>query len=142
MKLSPNFHLDEFTTSQTAGRLGLDNTPPAEVLEHLKRTADRMENVRAFLANPILVTSGYRSPAVNRAIGGSKTSAHVQGYAVDFICPGFGDPLKVCKALAGSGLTFDQLIEEGSWVHLSFDPRGRRQVLTYRDGQYLPGLRA
>jgi putative chitinase len=89
------------------------------------------------------VSSGYRGRALNRAVGGSRTSAHLSGHAVDFNCYGFGDPLAVCRAIAGSDLAFDQLIEEGSWVHISFDPRMRRQVLTHRpDGGYRLGLGA
>jgi putative chitinase len=59
---------------------------------------------------------------------------------VDFNCYGFGDALAVCRAVAESGLAFDQLIEEGSWVHISFDPRLRHQVLTRRPGGYGLGL--
>lgn len=134
MKLSDHFALDEFTTSQTAARRGIDNTPPPAVLERLKATAAALEGVRSLLGKPVLISSGYRAPALNRVIGGAIGSAHVLGYAADFISPGAGSPLKVCKAIAASDLKFDQLIEEGTWVHLSFDPRMRRQVLTKNPG--------
>lgn len=140
MQLSPNFSLEEFTVSQTASRLSIDNTPPPAVLERLKTTASRMELVRAFLGKPILVSSGYRSPPLNKAVHGAANSAHVQGWAVDFICPGYGTPLVVCRALARSGQEFDQVIEEGTWVHISFDPQMRGEVLTMRDGVYRKGL--
>ncbi len=111
------------------------NTPPPEVVGTLRNTAARMEQVRRQLGDrTISVSSGYRCRALNRAVGGARTSAHLTGYAVDFNCYGFGDPLAVCRALAGAEIAFDQLIEEGSWVHISFDPRLRRQVLTRRPG--------
>ena len=72
--------------------------------------------------------------SVNRAVGGARTSAHLRGHAVDFNCYGFGSPKAVCRAIAASDLAFDQLIEEGTWCHLSFDPRMRRQILTKREG--------
>lgn len=141
MKLSPNFHLDEFTTSQTAVRKGIDNTPSKSVLERLKMTAANLEKVRAALGKPMLISSGYRSKALNKAVGGSPSSAHIEGYAADFISPGFGAPIDICRALVKAGIEFDQLIEEGTWVHISFDPRMRGQVLTMRNGKYAAGLR-
>jgi hypothetical protein len=144
MRLTPHFDLSEFTTSQTASRKGLDNTPPPEVVARLQDvTAPGLERVRSILGKPLLISSGYRSPAVNKAVGGSKTSAHMFGYAADFICPGFGTPLDVCRALVNAGLKFDQLIQEGTWVHVSFDPRMRQNILT-KDGAggYALGLAA
>lgn len=142
MKLSTHFDLAEFTISQTASRLDLDNTPDADTIARLKITAEALEDVRALLGKPILISSGYRSKAVNHAVGSSDTSAHVKGWAVDFISPSFGSVQAICRVLAKSGIEFDQLIEEGSWVHLSFDPRMRGQVLTMRDGKYSVGLAA
>lgn len=131
-QLSPHFTLEEMTFSQTAARRGIDNDPPPEVRERLNITAARMEGVRRALGEKaIRVSSGYRSPALNKVIGGSDTSAHTLGWAVDFTCAGFGAPLEVARALAESGIAFDQLIHEfDSWVHISFDPRGRQQLLT------------
>ncbi len=140
--LSPNFTLQEFTLSQTAERLGLDNTPPPEILDHLKSTALRLEAVRDLLKRPIIVSSGYRSPEVNKAVGGVGTSAHTQGWAVDFIAPGYGDPLHICKAIAASLIEFDQIIQEGTWVHISFAPTMRRQLLTKTGTGYATGIAA
>lgn len=140
--LSPNFTLEELTLSQTASRLGLDNTPPPEVLEHLKSTAVRMEAVRALLMRPILVSSGYRSQQVNAAVGGVANSAHCQGWAVDFICPTFGDPFHICAAIAASPMEYDQVIQEGTWVHISFAPEMRKQCLTKTNGGYAKGIAA
>lgn len=129
--LSPHFSLEELTASETAARLGLNNAPPAKVREALEATAAKLEAVRALLGKPILINSGYRAPKVNVAVGGSATSHHCKGYAVDFICPGFGRPLEVCRAIAASGIRYDQLIHEfGRWTHLSFAPSMRGQELT------------
>jgi predicted chitinase len=108
----------------------IDNTPSPEIIDTLKQTAQQMDRVRALLGNPIRVNSGYRSPALNAAIGGAPTSAHMSGYAVDFVCPAFGTPLQICQAILGSEIKFDQLIQEGTWIHISFDPRLRMQQLT------------
>lgn len=137
--LSPHFSLAELTTTQ---QRRFNNDPPDWVIENLTHTAEQMERVRAVLGKPVHVNSGYRSPSVNKAVGGSPTSAHVQGHAVDFISPGFGDPLAICKTIIASGIEFDQLIEElGRWVHISFDPRMRGQVKTYLgNGHYRAGL--
>jgi hypothetical protein len=132
MKLTAHFALEELACTQ---HREFDNTPPPEVVANLRGTAARMEEVRRLLGDRVIsVTSGYRCPALNKAVGGSRTSAHLTGHAVDFHCHGFGDALAVCRAIEGSAIPFDQLIEEGSWTHISFDPRMRRQVLTKRDG--------
>lgn len=140
-QLSAHFALAELTVSENARRLGLDNTPPPEILARLKTTAGQLERLRDLLGGkPIIVSSGYRSPAVNRAAGGEKSSAHLQGWAIDFTCPAFGSPLRICERIERSALSFDQLIEEGTWVHISFDPRRRGQVLSKTPTGYEPGL--
>lgn len=138
-QLTAHFALEELACTQ---HREFDNTPPPDVVATLRATAARMEEVRRLLGERVIsVSSGYRCRALNRAVGGSRTSAHLAGHAVDFNCYGFGDPLAVGRALAGSEIAFDQLIEEGSWCHISFDPRLRRQVLTRRDdGGYGLGL--
>jgi zinc D-Ala-D-Ala carboxypeptidase len=130
--LSPHFSLAEFIRSDTAERYKLDNTPPPEVRDRLQRTAEMMEQVRDLLGGfSIRINSGYRGPAVNKAVGGVDSSAHTQGWAVDFICPDFGSPFQVCEKIVASGLLFDQLIHEyGRWTHLSFAPTMRRQPLS------------
>lgn len=143
-RLSEHFTLEELTASQTAARKGIPNDPPPDVLEALRDTARRMEQVRAVLGDRVIsVSSGYRSPRLNKAIGGAKHSAHLSGHAADFNCYGYGAPLSVCRAIVSSGIPFDQIIEEGTWVHLSFAPAMRRQVLTKSPGGgYVNGLRA
>lgn len=139
MQLTPHFSLEELTATS---HRGLDNTPPPEARVALTDTALRMEAVRSLLGGAgIHVNSGYRSPAVNAAVGGVGNSAHLSGHACDFICPAFGPPIAICRELVNSHLEFDQIIEEGTWVHVSFSPTMRREVLTKKvGGGYRPGL--
>ena len=131
MQLSAHFTLAEFVVSETAARAGIDNDPPLDVVSALKRTAQGLEAVRVRLGGaPITVTSGYRCPELNAAIGGAKDSQHMRGEAADFICPRFGSPTEVATALRDSGIEYDQLIIEfGRWVHISFSAAPRRQAL-------------
>jgi putative chitinase len=129
-KLSRYFTLGEFIESDTATRLHIDNTPSAAIVTALTDTAQRMDQVRDLLGGPIQVLSGYRSPALNTAIHGAHNSAHMTGHAVDFVCRSFGTPLQICQKIVASGIKFDQLIQEGTWVHISFDPQMRNQTLT------------
>lgn len=136
--LTAHFALEELSCTE---HREFDNTPPPEVVATLRDTAARMEAIRRLLGDRVVsVSSGYRCRALNRAVGGSRTSAHLTGHAVDFNCYGFGDPLAICRAIAESDLVFDQLIEEGRWCHIGFEPRLRRQVLTRRAGGYRLGL--
>lgn len=132
--LSEHFTLEELTASQTARRLGIDNTPPKDVLENLTYTANKMEQVRELLGNnPIVISSGYRSPAVNKAVGSkSKKSQHLSGQAIDFTCPKFGSPRKIVEAITKSNISYDQVIHEfDEWVHISFTKSdNRKQALT------------
>jgi hypothetical protein len=142
--LSPHFALSEFTISETAGRHGLDNTPPPEIVEELRKMAALMERVRTLLGDkPIQITSGYRAPAVNAAVGSSAFSHHCKGQAVDFICPGFGTPREIAEALLPHlhTLEIDQLIWEfGSWVHLSHHDTPRKMALTIDHGGTRSGI--
>ena len=133
MKLTDHFNLNEFTTSQTATRHGIDNTPSEKVVENLRMLAALLEQVRELLGGgAIRISSGYRCLALNRHIGSNDTSAHIRGWAADFTCPSFGKPIAVAKKIAESNLKFDQLIYEGTWIHISCDPQNRRQLLTAR----------
>ena len=140
MNLSPNFTLEEMVFSQTAKRLGLDNTPNSETVHNLTRLCGYMEHVRSLLGNKaIVVSSGYRSPSVNAAIGGAPTSMHQYGLAIDFTCPSFGSPFNVATYLAKFKLPWvDQMIYEyRSWVHLgvAFENKApRNQYLSIVEG--------
>lgn len=138
ISLSRHFSLDELTLSQTAERNHIDNHPPQAVITNLYRTAEGLELVREALGNnPLSISSGYRSPDLNRRIGGAANSQHVEGKAADFTCPAFGTPRQIATALKKTGIKFDQLIlEYDRWVHISFvakNPRGQT-LITDRAG--------
>ena len=145
MKLSKYFDLEEFLVSESAARLGISNVPGPGIHLKLERLAETMDEVRELLGHPVIITSGYRSEALNRAVGGVKTSDHVKGLAADFICPRFGPPAVVCQAIRDSQIQFRQLINEfNKWTHiaipLSPDDTGREVLSTFTPGIYVPGL--
>jgi hypothetical protein len=137
MQLTPHFSLAELTVTNTK----IDNIPSKEVIEVLRTTAFYMEKVREILGNvAITINSGYRSPDVNRQVGGTSNSSHTYGYAVDFTAYGH-TPLTISNILSKSNLKFDQLIYEKTWVHISFDPRMRGDILTLKGkGKYVKGI--
>ena len=145
--LSKNFSLDELIFSQTASRKKIDNTPDAATLSNLKRIAEALEVVRCALGDtPILISSGYRSPALNKEVGGSSKSSHMIGLAVDFTAPRYGTVLATAKAVSKSGIAFDQVIfEYGRWVHLGLaesTKQAKAELLSIGDSQiYINGLR-
>ena len=125
MKLSPNFTLEELTVSDYVARNGLDNTPENDHLLNLRRLAAFLESLRSYLGKPISVNSAYRSPEVNAAIRGSKTSQHCHGTAADIRVSGMV-PDQVVKRIIASTLPYDQVIREfsdpvrgGGWTHVS-----------------------
>jgi hypothetical protein len=131
MNLSEHFTLEEATYSETAVRMGINNQPSTVQLENMKHAAEQLEKIRALLGKPMHINSWLRLPDVNVAVGGSKVSSHMDGWAIDFTCAGFGSPLEVCKAIEASGIKFDQMIHEfARWTHISFAPEMRGQKLT------------
>lgn len=150
MKLTAHFTLGELTRSSTAERLHLDNTPTPEALRALQTTAEMLERIRTTLGRPVIVTSAYRSPEVNRAVGGAASSDHMAGQAADIVVPAFGTPHLVASALAPlvSVLGIGQLILEGvkgkQWVHVStrtpLKPVNR--VITITDSGVRVGIHA
>lgn len=133
MKLSEHFDLEEFTRSQTAARLCIDNTPPLGVVANLSRLAITLEAIRnACSGRPITISSGYRCPTLNQRIGGSRTSAHMDGRAADIHVRGMS-PVSVAQAIVNADIELDQLIYEGAWVHVGIAKPGsapRGDVLT------------
>lgn len=139
MKLSKNLSLAEFTRSQTAKRRGIDNTPTDDHLEAAKKLAENIfQPIREHFGKPIFITSGYRSEALNKAIGGSTTSQHSKGEAIDIDMDGHGKPTNTeVFYYIKENLDFDQLIwefgddENPDWVHVSFKAIGeqRNQIL-------------
>jgi zinc D-Ala-D-Ala carboxypeptidase len=136
--LTPHFALEELVATD---HRQFDNQPPPAVRAVLGETAARMEERRVLGDRVISISSGYRCPALNAAVGSSPGSAHVTGHAVDFSCLSLGEPLDVARAIEQAGIVCDQLIHEfGRWAHISFDPRLRGQTLTIDSQGVRPGL--
>ena len=138
MNLSKNFTMAEFTKSDTATKLGIDNTPKGEHLEAAKKLFENIvQKVRDHFG-PTVLNSGYRSPELNEAVRGSRTSQHCQGEAADIEVPGV--PNADVAQWVVDNCDFDQVILEfytpgipdSGWVHVSYNSDGkqRKQVLT------------
>lgn len=136
MKLTEHFTLEELTISPEAKRRGLNNTPNSEALANLKNLATHiLEPARLSHNHPIIVTSGYRSKAVNKVVGGASSSQHMYGQAADIrsVSDSREDNKAIFDLIIKSGLPFDQIINEYNfdWIHVSFNPLYRRgQVMT------------
>jgi zinc D-Ala-D-Ala carboxypeptidase len=152
MQLTENFSLAEMIKSETALRHGLDNTPPAEVIDNLRTLCEQvLQPLRTAYGRGIKVNSGYRSPDVNAAVGGSRTSDHCRGQAADIEIPGI--PNYDLAKYIEQYFNFTQLILEfytpgipdSGWVHVSYNPADlKKQSLTAmrENGKivYKPGL--
>lgn len=130
INLTEHFTLEEVEFSSIAVRFGIANKVPPELMANVQAQAAGMEGVRMALGWPIHIDSWYRCEALNIASKGAKASAHMLGWATDFICAKFGTPLEICRKIIAAKIRFDQLIFEGNWVHCSFFPELRCRVLT------------
>lgn len=131
--ISTNLSLAECITSQTAERKKIDNTPNAAVICSLRLVAEKVfQPLRKHFGKPIRVSSGYRSPALNRSIGGSVTSQHVKGEALDLQGTNGVTNAQIYNYIK-KNLDFDQLIweygtdKEPAWVHVSYKAKGNRK---------------
>ncbi|WP_308021506.1 D-Ala-D-Ala carboxypeptidase family metallohydrolase [Neisseria mucosa] len=155
MQITEHFSLKELTRSETARRLGLQNTPSSAEMANIQYTAEQLEKIRAYVGRVIVVTSCFRSERVNKAVGGSPTSAHRFGLAADCDAIGLTSlafAKEIIKMRDEGKITFDQLILEfpergdGAWVHVGFRRNSpmRNQIMTAtkKGGKtvYLPGL--
>jgi hypothetical protein len=139
MRISKHISYAEAIKSQTAERKGIDNTPPDRIIENMKIVANRcFEPLRAKHGKPIGISSFYRSPELNKAIGGSTTSDHCKGCAIDIDADIFNNGItnKEIFDFLKDNVDFDQLISEygtednPAWVHVSYRKEGnRKQVL-------------
>jgi hypothetical protein len=154
MQLTANFSLHELTKSETALRMGFDNTPSEAEIASLRLLAEKvLQPVRDHFGKGVKVNSGYRSPESNAAVKGSSTSDHCFGRAADIEIPGV--PNAELAQWIMDNLDYTQLILEfytpgipdSGWVHVSFDPANlKKQELTAMKvagkTQYVPGLMA
>jgi hypothetical protein len=147
MNLSKNLTLQEMTRSETAKRKGIDNTPTAEEIENMKVLAEKIfQPIRDYFGVPIHISSGYRSKKLNKAIGGSSTSQHCKGEAIDIDMDGSDSGITNVQIFRyiKENLFFDQLIWEfgnnsnPSWVHVSYNTSGpqRRHILKATKGTF------
>jgi zinc D-Ala-D-Ala carboxypeptidase len=141
MNLSEHFSLDEATYSETAIRLNINNQPEERQLANMTTAAKKLEEVRN-VTGALRVNSWLRLPDVNVAVGGSKVSSHMDGWAID--CSSSAHtPYALCQLVIKAGIKFDQMIHEyGRWMHISFAPEMRQQALTIfkPEGKYKPGI--
>jgi len=132
-QLSPHFKLFEFVVSETAERRGIDNTPTDQIVSRLRILCNQILEPARVALGPLHINSGYRSAALNAAIGGSTSSAHMLGYAADIV-PFSTTKLAFAKWIKAHD-NFDQIIlefgtlVEPAWIHVSCDPRARKEVL-------------
>jgi len=127
------FTIDELCRSETAQRKGINNTPTDNVRKNLTAlVANVLDPLREWYGKPIYVNSGYRCPALNKAVGGVANSQHLTGQAADIDVNDTAENRKLMRHIEDN-LDFDQLIWEngGAWVHVSYraDGKNRRQVL-------------
>mgnify|MGYP003641133607 FL=1 len=139
MRLSKNFVLSEITHSNTAKRLGIDNDPTKKHLQNMQRLVDLLLQPLRDALGPIRISSGYRNPSLNRAIGGSPKSQHCKGEALDLQFWRGGEMFnkEIYEWILQSDLEFDQMINEFdfAWIHISLkEKNNRKQVLkAYKD---------
>ena len=131
MKLSKNFSLEEMCRSNTASVRGLPNVPNAEQVKNLQQLCENvLQPLRNHLGKPVVINSGFRSQAVNMAVGGAKNSQHTKGEAADIKCKDYPYAKKI-YAWIMDNLEFDQVILERKgkavWVHVSFRTGQNRQ---------------
>lgn len=140
--ITANITLNELLASKKVREYNIDNTPNQDVLKHLIESSVKLwQPARDILGYPITITSGYRCDELNKKVNGSKNSAHLYGYAIDFVCPSFGNTSKVVGHLADEfkkrGIGFDQCILEypnstNSWVHLGYKhPNGSQRARVF-----------
>lgn len=126
MNLTENFTLQEFVRSDTARRLGIDNTPNEVEIRNLRNLCENvLQPLRDTCGKPIAINSGYRGFALNRAVGGTSTSQHLTGEAADLRCRDAQEAIVLASLIISHGI-YDQLILEHSatsvWLHVSCKP--------------------
>lgn len=131
------FSIAELTKSETANKRKIDNKPTKEVENCLNQLIDNiLDPLRKAYGQPIIVSSGYRCPELNKAVGGAKTSQHTFGQAADIHTKSNSKESnkQLFELIKQLKLPFDQLINEYnySWVHVSYSNRNRRQILNIK----------
>mgnify|MGYP000880592220 FL=1 len=140
--ISKHFNYEEFEFSQKANELGIDNNIPSDKIRFAIRllVLNLLEPLREILQRPLILTSGYRCPALNKEVGKANDSQHLKGEAADLHCEGALEVLSLAQIVLRHKLPFDQMILYKSILHLSFKANGqqRRQILydkSYKEAQ-------
>lgn len=132
MKLSPNFKLKEFTQSATATRLSIENNPNQLQISKLELLVTQvLQPLRDAYNEAFFINSGFRSLALNKAVGGVPTSQHTFGEAADVRV---ANPRKLLQTLQASGLDFDQAILYPTFLHISYRSKSNRKQVLYAKG--------
>ena len=139
MQLSKHFKLEEFERSETAKRMGIDNTVPNQLLPNIQALCENvLEPLRPQFDEPVYISSGYRCPALNKAVKGAASSQHMKGEAADIYSRQGAKRLREWYLWMVDNLSFDQLIWEvranSKWIHVSYKRTGvnRQSVFTQR----------
>ena len=145
------FTLEEMTASPTARRLGIDNTPSAQIVANLQQLVDNvLDPLRLHWGRPVIVTSGYRCPKLNKAVKGAAQSQHIYGQAADIrtVSDDRTENMRLLRTILDYKLPFDKLIAEyvddrgrPDWIHVSFSPLKRGIKLTCIGGRYITGIK-
>lgn len=147
MRLTEHFSLAELIRSEYGARHGIENVPTDALFPNLKVLAEGLERARAILGRPVRISSGYRCPDINRAVGGSPASYHMRALAADITVDDM-TPFEVSSMLDAhrDQIGFDKIIlEYRAWTHIQFPPKGdapRLASYTINDNRagYVPGL--
>ena len=133
MNITKNFKLEEFAKSETAQRKGINNSIPAELIPNIKALCENvLQPLRDAVGVPVKISSGYRCPALNKAVKGSATSQHMKGEAADIVIPDKKTGLQWFEWMR-THLTYNQLIWEtnsrgGSWIHVGYKRTGKNKM--------------
>lgn len=120
-RLTKHFTLEEFTRSKTAEKLGIKNCPNKSAIMNLEYTAKQLEKIRDYIKKPIIITSGFRSPKLNKAVGGVKNSYHLKGRAADIQSENTTKLYTICKTLNTIGIIkYKELIQYETFIHIAF----------------------
>lgn len=136
MRMSKNFSLVELVHSDTAKARGIDNSLPPYLMRNAKALVERVQMIRDALGVPIAISSGYRCPELNKAVGGKPTSQHQLGLAADIHAKGYSAQ-ELFNKIKTLKIPFDQLILEKvggkEWVHISVQPKERNDDFSISD---------
>ena len=146
MKITEHFSIEEFERSETAKKRGIDNTVPNRLLPNIQALCENvLEPLRQHFDEPVYISSGYRCPALNKAVHGAVSSQHMKGEAADIYIKNQEMPLKAVCDWMIKNLSFDQIIWEtrpngSKWIHVSYVSmaKNRKKAMRCEDGtQYL-----